>query len=137
MTMMLFAAGTAIGSLALRPKCAAPVVSMTAAAPPTTVAQVPEPVAIASYAPEIAAVGRNLFAWHPSPRFADSLPASGQRMAEGRVKSHRSPSSPFRPDPPHKREPAYRYLGAFVPTENPILVFKSDGEVIYVPLRRR
>jgi hypothetical protein len=131
--LMLFAAGTVIGALALRPKCAETVVSTTAAAP-APVASMPDPVAIVSYAtPEIAHADRNVFAFH-------TVSVEDRR-------SRLSPSTPTTPPPTdegqarvpvlHREErPEARYLGAFGPQENPILVFKRDGDVVTVPLRK-
>jgi hypothetical protein len=133
--MMLFAAGTMIGALALRPKCADPVVSTTAATPRVAVAQVPEPVAIASYAaPEIAQAGRNVFAFGS---VEDRRSRLSRREKEGQARVpflHRDDAVVVPADPP--RAPEARYLGAFGPQEKPILVFKQDGEVVNVPLRK-
>lgn len=128
--MMLFAAGTVIGALALRPKCAETVVSTTTAAP-APVASMPDPLAIASYAtPGIAAARRNVFAFHPVDE--------GARRAPLPVESNNvRPPDRETPEPPKATtEPAARYLGAFGPQGNPILVFKQNGDVVNVPLRK-
>ena len=128
--MMLFAAGTVIGALALRPKCAAPTVPAAAAAP-TPVASMPDPLPIASYAaPEIAHAGRNVFAFHSvpvsvedrRPRLSASTPPPVADEGQARA--------------PVLHQDEARYLGAFGPQEKPILVFKQDGDVVNVPLRK-
>ena len=134
---MLIVAGMAIGAVAMRPKCATPVISTTTVAPRAVeVTSVPEPVAIASFAtPAASAPGRNVFAYRAVEDRRPRLSVSEERQAGAPV-PHPDDAPPTivvrPPDPP----PAYNYLGSFGPQSMPILVYKGNGEIVNVPLRK-
>ena len=130
---MLFAAGMVIGVMAMRPKCPAPAMSTTAAVPQVTMTKVPEPMAIASFAtPTIASAGRNVFAFaslERPPRAArreTTAPQSTEAVAAPVVTPPQVPARAPQPD----------YLGAFGPQDTPVLVYRANGDVVNVPLRK-
>ena len=93
---------------------------------------VPEPLAIASFAMPAAALAsqRNVFAFNSveDRRSRLSLPSPVvEEKGQVRVPDvHRETITP----------PSARFLGSFGPQETPILVYKDNGEVVNVPVRR-
>jgi len=133
--VMMLAAGTVIGALAMRPKCETPVTSK-AVTPATVVARgVAMPPAIQSFAmPATAAPGRNVFAFESAPP-----PARGQArvpVLHGDGDRQVTTPPPTVVVKPVEASP-FNYLGAFGPQDNPILVYKGNGDVVNVPLRKR
>jgi hypothetical protein len=63
-------------------------------------------------------------------RLSPSPPPEGQ----ARVPVHHKDEETVVVAPP--QPPAYRYLGSFGPQETPILVYKGNGDVVNVPLRK-
>ena len=129
---MTAAAVGALGGFAMRPGCAT--VTTAAAAPAIRVAamDIAAPPAIASFPePAAAAAGRNVFAFASASRPRPSVlrdvavPHSAVVLPTPQVVT-----------PAVEAKPAYRYLGAFGPQDNPILVYKGNGDVVNVTLRQ-
>jgi hypothetical protein len=134
MVMMLMA-GTVIGALAMRPKCAT-TVAAAMASPRVDVSKVPDPLTIASFAaPTSTSTGRNVFAYRSVEDRRSRLSPVAQEQGQARVPVlHREDDAPQAPA--QVSAPAYRYLGAFGPAEYPIAVIKIGGDVVNVPLRK-
>lgn len=107
-----------------------PVARITA---PPPAPSIPAPAAIASFpTPAIAQPQRNVFAFREAVR----------RRLTVRHDVVVPPNVVQPPSEPRKQEivaevvPPFRYLGAFGPQENPILVFKAKDDVVNVALRK-
>jgi len=108
---------------------AVPVVRTTAPLPAPPIAA---PIVIASFStPAIAQPQRNVFAFPAIARRAPTpVGAHSVRPPD------RETTTPHDPQKTIEPPPTARYLGAFGPQENPILVFKESDNVVNVAIRK-
>ena len=126
----------AIGAWLMRDKCGTTTsVAVIRSAPRIEVASVAMPPAIESFPtagrfmPQ-----RDVFAFRGRVYDRRSRLSSSEGQAGVPVlhEDKKEETTVVRPPEP----PAYRYLGSFGPQETPILVYKGNGDVVNVPLRK-
>jgi hypothetical protein len=94
---------------------------------------VPIPAVIESFPrPAASTPGRNVFAFRSVSASPPPVGQAGVPVLHGDEDKKAETIVVRPPDPP----PPARYLGAFGPQTNPILVFKESDNVVNVPLRR-
>jgi len=95
------------------------------------------PVVIESFPrPAASTPRRNVFAFRSVEERRSRLFPSSEEQARGPVVHGDGDKAETVTVTPPEPAPAYRYLGSFGPQETPILVYKGNGDVVNVPLRK-
>jgi len=106
-------------------------------ASPQAVPTVPMPVVIESFPrPAVSTPRRNVFAFCFVEERRSRLSPSSEGQARVPVLHEDGDKAETVTVTPPEPAPAYRYLGSFGPQETPILVYKGNGDVVNVPLRK-